>query len=235
MTKLFLFFISSFILFGKTIPITVGETLLYKASFSGINAADASLHVMDKIAIENDSVYHVQFSAKSKGPIHYLFPINDIINLWLDSETFLPVKVQENISEGNFKISRTIQFNQKQGYALVNNDTLDIDKNTQSLFSLFYFFRKHTIKNFKNRTITLIQNGKTIFLQLIVKENEKVIVPAGEYICSTVSPIRKDNKKFKNKAELNVMFSNDENQYPVKIRIKLKYGYLVLELDQILN
>ena len=235
MTKLFLFFISSFILFGKTIPIRVGETLLYKASFSGINAADASLHVMDKIAIENDSVYHVQFSAKSKGPIHYLFPINDIINLWLDSETFLPVKVQENISEGNFKISRTIQFNQKQGYALINNDTLNIDKNTQSPFSLFYFFRKHTIKNFRGKTITLIQNGKNILLQLIVTENQKVIVPAGNFVCTTISPIRKDNKKFKNKAELDIMFSNDKNQYPVKIRIKLKYGYLVLELDQILN
>ena len=54
-------------------------------------------------------------------------------------------------------------------------------------------------------------------------------------MCTEVSPVRKDNKKFKNKAELAIMFSNDKDQYPVKIRIKLKFGYLVLELDQILN
>ena len=74
-----------------------------------------------------------------------------------------------------------------------------------------------------------------IFLKLIVKENQKVIVPAGSFICTEVSPAREDNKKFKNKAELAIMFSNDKDQYPVKIRIKLKFGYLVLELDQILS
>ncbi len=233
--KLFWFFISTFILLGKNVPITVGETLLYRASFSGINAAEASLNVINKIVIENDSVYHVRFLAKSKGPIHYLFPINDEINLWLDAKTLLPIKIHENINEGNFKSSRTIQFNRKKGYALIGSDTLDINKNTQSPYSLFYFFRKHNVKNFRGKTITLIQNGKNILLQLLIKENQKVVVPAGSFICKTVSPIRKDNKKFKNKAELDIMFSNDKNQYPVKIRIKLKYGYLVLELDQILN
>ena len=39
----------------------------------------------------------------------------------------------------------------------------------------------------------------------------------------------------KNKAELDVMFSNDLKKYPVKIRLKLKYGYLVLELDKIIS
>ena len=41
--------------------------------------------------------------------------------------------------------------------------------------------------------------------------------------------------KFKNKAELDIMFSNDNKKYPVMIRLKLKYGYLKLELDQVIN
>ena len=50
----------------------------------------------------------MRFLAKSKGPIHHLFPINDEINIWLDSKTFLPIKIHENIREGNFKKSREI-------------------------------------------------------------------------------------------------------------------------------
>ena len=235
MTKLFLFLTSSLILLGKNDPLTIGETLLYKASFRGINAAEASLKVIEKTIIKNDSAYHVRFLAKSKGPIHHIFPIHDEINIWLDSKTFLPIKIHENISEGNYKKSREIYFNQKEGYAVVNDDTLNIDKITQSTFSLFYFFRKNSIEDFKGEIIPLIQNGKKIFLQLIIKENQKVIVPAGNFICTEISPIRKDNKKFKNRAELAIMFSNDKDQYPVKIRIKLKFGYLVLELDQVLS
>ena len=101
-----------------------------------------ALKVIEKTVIENDSAYHVRFLAKSKGPIHHLFPINDEINIWLDSKTFLPIKIHENISEGNFKKSREIYFNQKESYAVVNDDTLNIDKNTQSPFSLFISFAK---------------------------------------------------------------------------------------------
>ena len=132
----------------------------------------------------------MRFLAKSKGPIHHLFPINDEINIWLDSKTFLPIKIHENISEGNYKKSREIYFNQKESYAVVNDDTVNIDKNTQSPFSLFYFFRKNSIEDFRGGTITLIQNGKNIFLKLIVKENQKVIVPAGSFMCTEVSPAR---------------------------------------------
>ena len=233
--KKYLFFQSLAFVFGTSLPINVGETLFYTASFRGIHAAQASLKTIKKTVIGIDSVYHIRFTAKSEGPIDYIFPIDDEINLWLDMKTFLPVKIDEKISEGKFKRATKIHFDRKNNFALINNDTLQIQKNTQSLFSLFYFFRKNSIQEFKNKEISLIQNNKTILLNLIVQENEIVNVPSGKYICSTVSPERKDNKKFKNKAELDIMFSNDLKKYPVKIRLKLKYGYLVLELDKIIS
>ena len=68
-----------------------------------------------------------------------------------------------------------------------------------------------------------------------IKENQIVNVPYGNYICTAVSPTREDNKNFKNKAALDIMFSNDKNKYPLMIRLKLKYGYLKLELDRVIN
>ena len=235
MIKKYLFCLYLPFVFGDSVPISIGETLLYNASFRGIHAANASLKTIKKEVIGIDSVYHIQFIAKSEGPINYIFPIDDEINLWLDTKTFLPVKIHERISEGRFKRSRKIHFDRKNNFALINNDTLQIEKNTQSPFSLFYFFRKNSIKKFKNKEISLIQNNKIVQLNLSVRENEIINVPAGEYTCSIVSPEKKNNKKFKNKAELDVMFSDDLKKYPVKIRLKLKYGYLVLELDKIIS
>ena len=232
--KYFFYLFLSFAL-GDSLPINIGETLLYNASFRGIHAANASLETIKKGIVGIDSVYHIRFKAKSKGPINYIFPIDDEINLWLDIKTFLPVKIHGKISEGKYKRSRMIHFNRKNNFALINNDTLRIEKNTQSPFSLFYFFRKNSIEEFKNKEISLIQNNKTVQLNLTVRENEIISVPAGKYTCSVISPEKKNNKKFKNKAELDVMFSNDMKKYPVKIRLKLKYGYLVLELDKIIS
>ena len=151
-------------------PVSVGETLFYKASFRGIHAASASLEVIKKTVIEKDSVYHIQFKAKTRSAFNYIFPIDDKIDLWIDVKTFLPVRISEKISEGNFKRSTNLVFNRKSNYAIIDNDTLKIEKYTQSPYSLFYFFRRHNIKNFKDKKISLIQNKKTVILKLKVKE-----------------------------------------------------------------
>ena len=216
-------------------PENVGETLFYRASFRGIHAANASLEVIKKTVIDRDSVYHIQFRAKTRSVFNYIFPIDDKIDLWIDVKTFLPVKISEKISEGNFERSTNLVFNRKSNYAIIDNDTLKIEEHTQTIYSLFYFFRKHNIENFKDKRISLIQNKKTVILKLKVKENQVINVPSGNYICTTVLPTRADNKKFKNKAELDIMFSNDIKKYPVMINLKLKYGYLKLELDRITN
>ena len=230
-----LFPLSISALFGNSPIINVGEKLVYQASFSGIYAADASLEVIERTVVENDSVYHIRFIAKSRGAFNYIFPINDEINLWIDTKTFLPIKIDEQINEGNFKRSQIIFFDRNDNVALVNNDTLSIKDNTQSPYSLFYFFRTKNFQSYRNQKISLIQNNKTVLLNLKIKENEIVNVPAGKYTCTTVSPVREDHKKFKNKAELDIMFSEGVKRHPVKIRLKLKYGYLILKLSQIVN
>ena len=235
MIKKILFSINCLALFVNAMPAHVGETLFYKASFRGIHVASASLEVTKKTIIEKDSVYHIQFRAKTRSAFSYIFPINNEIDLWIDIKTFLPVKISEKISEGNFKRSTNLVFNRKSNHAIVDNDTLSIEKYTQSPYSLFYFFRKHNIENFKDKRISLIQNKKTVILKLKVREDQIVNVPSGNYTCTTVLPTREDNKKFKNNAELDIMFSNDTKKYPVMIRLKLKYGYLKLELDRVIN
>ncbi len=232
--KIILYFSFSF-LFCQNIPFEIGEKLLFNASFSGLNAASASLEVIEKLKINNKNVYHIKFTAKSKGAINYLFPINDEVDLWLDEKTLLPVRIHENINEGNYRRLRKINFNHKNGYAIINNDSINIDHTTQSPYSLFYFFRMQNIMKFIHQDITLIQNGKIIKLKLDINKDEKIIVPAGTYTCLTISPKRKDDKQFKNKAEMDIFFSNDENQYPVKIRLSLKIGSLILKLREIIN
>ena len=68
-----LFPLSISALFGNSPIINVGEKLVYQASFSGIYAADASLEVIERTVVENDSVYHIKFIAKSRGLLTIFF------------------------------------------------------------------------------------------------------------------------------------------------------------------
>ena len=140
-------------------PFKIGEELNYNASFGSIDAARGSLKVLKKELINNIMTYHVRFSARSKGVINYLFPIDDQIDIWLNEHSLLPIKILANIREGKFKKQSETYINHESGYAVTNGDTIEILNDIHSPHSLFYFFvdkkfpkwRARLLKQFRER------------------------------------------------------------------------------------
>ena len=213
----------------------IGEKLKYSAYFGGVPAADASLEVLGKEKLNGASAYHVRFTARSKGLIHYLFPINDMIDLWLDEDSLLTVKELLQIREGNYRKSQKTIFNHNKNFMILNSDTLVIPDNTHSPYALFYFFRNKNFNLAKLNTLNTISGKKTTALKVEIKEDVQVNVPAGNFTCTKITPTKLNEKKFKNRSQMSILFSDDENRYPVKIWLTMKYGSLVLELESITN
>ena len=233
--KLIIFLFLFSYVFGKNIPFDVGEILNYNASFSNIKAARGSLKVLNKETINGVKTYHVQFTAYTKGITDYLFPINDVIDLWLTEDSLIPVRVKTDIHEGKYHKKSLLDLYHDSEYAIIGNDTISIESGIHSPYSLFYFFRNQDVSITNGITIKTIQRKTIIPLKVNIDENIQISVPAGDFLCSKITPERSDNKQFKNKASMFILFSNDNNRYPVKIWLKLKFGALVLELDEIIN
>ena len=234
MNLLIVFFFSLSFAFSSS-NMKIGEKLKYSAYFGGVPAAEASLEIIGKEKLNGTSTYHVRFSARSKGIINYLFPINDKIDLWLTEDSLLTVKESLRIREGNYKKSQEMILNHSKNFVVLNSDTLTIPGNTHSPYALFYFFR---IKEFSQVELDTLHttNGKRITdLKVEIERDVKVNVPAGSFTCTKISPMKLDEKEFKNKSQMSMLFSNDENRYPVKIWLTMKYGSLVLELNKITN
>ena len=232
MNLLIVFFFSLSLAFSSS-NMKIGEKLKYSAYFGGVPAAEASLEIIGKEKLNGTSTYHVRFSARSKGIINYLFPINDKIDLWLTEDSLLTVKESLRIREGNYKKSQEMILNHSKNFSVLNSDTLTIPGNTHSPYALFYFFR---IKEFSQVELDTLHttNGKRITdLKVEIERDVKVNVPTGSFTCTKISPMKLDEKEFKNKSQMSMLFSNDENRYPVKIWLTMKYGSLVLELNKI--
>ena len=127
---LFLFLFS--FVSGKDIPFDVGEILNYDASFSNIKAARGSLKVLDKETVNGVKTYHVQFKAYTKGITDYLFPINDVIDLWLTEDSLITVRVRTDIHEGKYHKKRNLDLYHDSGYAIAGNDTIPMQSGTHS-------------------------------------------------------------------------------------------------------
>jgi len=234
MKPLIFFFFPLSLLFSD-FPFEIGEKLHYKGSFKGINAAQCALEVLKKEKINNIMTYHVQFIAKSIGITNFLFPINDKIDIWLSEDSLFTVRIIENIQEGNYKYSSEINLYPEYGFAVTNKDTFLVNEKVHSPYALFYFFRSKNLMDLKGQNIKTIQNKKIIPLDILIEENIEVSVGAGKFQCTKIEPVKKNKKKFKNNGEISILFSNDQNRYPVKIWLKLKYGSLILELEKIIN
>ena len=213
----------------------IGEKLQYSAYFGGVPAAEASLEIIGKEKLNGASTYHVRFSARSKGIINYLFPINDRIDLWLTEDSLLTVKESLRIREGNYKKSQEMILNHNKDFVVLDSDTLAIPGNTHSPYALFYFFRMNEFNQIVLDTLHTTNGKKTTALKVEIERDVKVDVPAGSFNCTKITPIKLNNKEFKNRSQMSMLFSNDVNRYPVKIWLTMKYGSLVLELDNITN
>ena len=234
MNLLIVFFFSLSLAFSSS-SMKIGEKLNYSAYFGGVPAAKASLEIIGKEKLNGTSTYHVRFRARSKGIINYLFPINDKIDLWLTEDSFLTVKESLRIREGNYKKSQEMILNHNKNFLVLDSDTLTIPGNTHSPYALFYFFRMNDFNQVVKDTLHTTNGKKTTALKVEIERDVKVTVPAGSFDCNKVTPRKLNDKEFKNRSQMSMLFSNDENRYPVKIWLKMKYGSLVLELDDITN
>ena len=234
MNLLIIFFFSLSLAFSSS-SMKIGEKLNYSAYFGGVPAAEASLEIIGKEKLNGTSTYHVRFSARSKGIINYLYPINDKIDLWLTEDSFLTVKESLRIREGNYKKSQEMILNHNKKFLVLDSDTLTIPGNTHSPYALFYFFRMNDFNQVVKDTLHTTNGKKTTALKVEIERDVKVTVPAGSFDCNKITPRKLNDKEFKNRSQMSMLFSNDENRYPVKIWLTMKYGSLVLELDNITN
>ena len=222
------------ILIGQSAwPFQIGERLTYDVSFTGITAGQASLEVVNDTVLNNNHQLHIRFNARTTFPVSSIYTINDQVDTWLDSKYLYTKKLTKNIREGNYKNDSYTIIDYDQSIAITNGDTVIIDQFLRDPYSLFYFLR--TIPLIIDETIdfTAFDGKKITPFQVITKTKETINTMAGTFSCLVVKPFRKGATLLKNKGDMMIWFSDDKIRLPIQIRIKLKYGSMLLKIKDI--
>ena len=214
-------------------PFQIGEKLTYNVSFTGITAGQASLEVVNDTVVNNNHQLHIRFNARTTFPVSSIYTINDQVDTWLDSKYLYTKKLTKNIREGNYKNDSYTIIDYDQSIAITNGDTVIIDQFLRDPYSLFYFLR--TIPLIIDETIdfTAFDGKKITPFQVITKTKETINTMAGTFSCLVVKPFRKGATLLKNKGDMMIWFSDDKIRLPIQIRIKLKYGSMLLKIKDI--
>jgi len=228
-------FLSIFtILHGQSAwPFQVGERLNYNVSFTGITAGQASLEVVNDAEVDNYHQLHIRFIAKTTFPLSAIYAINDQIDTWLDSKYLYTRKLTKKIREGNYKKDLYTIIDYDQSIAITNGDTIIIDQFLHDSYSLFYYLRTIPLNIGETINFAAFDGKKITPFQIITKTKETINTMAGTFPCLVVKPFREGTTLLKNKGDMMIWFSDDKNRLPIQIRIKLKYGSMLLKLKDI--
>ena len=208
------------------------EVLNYSAYFSGIHVANATLKSKQKKDLNNKDILNIEFQAKSRSSVKYIFPINDIISIDVETENWEPIRVEKKLREGNYIHNSVAEFNHDERKFIFKKDTIAFLENVMNPYSLIYFFRTKKLTPDTSYQINIVDNKKIMALSFNVEHREKIKIPKGSFFANKIWPQRNDGRPFKNAGKMTIWYSENE-KIPVMINLKLKFGSLNLELVEI--
>ena len=208
------------------------EKLLYSASFGGVDVATATLKSKKIKNIENQDILRIEFKAKSKPSLKYIFPINDKIIIDVDLNTWQPLKVDKKIREGSYKQNSLSIFDHKNNMFIYKKDSISYDGEIFNPYSLIYYFRTLDFSSDENYKIQVVDNKKVTPLKFFTDKKVEVKTAFGKFYANKIWPKKINGEPFKNAGKITIWVS-DKDKLPIIINLKMKFGSLNLELEEV--
>ena len=216
-----------------------GEWLSFKMSYSGwLKAGKATLKLTeDKLS----ELYHVKAIGKTTGPIKWFFKVEDYYQSYFSNKSGLPKKFIRKINEGGHTKNLTIDFDQSNNKAIVNNikkkSTKEFTTNNdvQDMLSVFYFLRNNynldQIKEDNELSINMFFDSENYELKMKFLGLDTINTKFGKIKCIKLRPFVQSGRVFKEKESLTLWISADNNKIPIRIKADLVVGSIRVDLD----
>jgi Protein of unknown function (DUF3108). len=173
------------------------EKLLYKASFGGVDVAKATLKSKKFKNIQNQDILRIEFKAKSKPSLKYIFPINDKIIIDIDLNTWQPIKVDKKIREGGYKQNSISTYDHKNKMFIYEKDSISYDGEIFNPYSLIYYFRTLDFSSDANYEIQVVDNKKVTPLKFFADKKVKIKTVLGKFYANKIWPKKMNGEPFK--------------------------------------
>jgi len=209
------------------VPFTVGEELVFHATFGVLPAGTARMRVEGIDSVRGRAAYHVVFTIDGGIPF---FRVHDRYESWVDVETLSSLRHRQQVSEGHYKRTTTYEIYPERAAYQKNGDSLVASvSNPLDDGSFIYAVRAAAVKvgetRQENRYFRPDRNP-VVFAGL---RKETVSVPAGTFTAVVVAPTIRTKGMFAEGGEAQVWFSDDDRRVPVQL--KTKFGGFTIKLE----
>jgi hypothetical protein len=200
------------------VPFTVGEEMVYKASFGVFPAGTARMRVDGIETVRDRQAYHLVFTIDGGIPG---FRIHDRYDSWVDVETLSSLRHRQEISEGRYTRNTTYEIYPERAQYQKNDEPMQqsVD-NPLDDGSFVYAVRTIPLQVGETARLDRYFRPDRNPVTLTGLRTESVRVGAGTFDAIVVSPSIKANGLFSENGNAEIWFTDDERRLPVKIKSK---------------
>jgi hypothetical protein len=200
------------------------EELVYRVDFIGITMGYARFRYRGKVTIAGKPVYHLNVRAWTSGVLSFIFPINEMIDYYLDTETLAPVrqeftqreKDKDDVAFYDQETGRITYRYRESGKIRKQVDTIP---SVYDPVSVAYYFRWRDL-GAENRPRNVYGGRKLYQISSRILGNERIHTEQGDVDTIAVLPLIRRNGKPDDKGDLKIWFSNDDRRVPVRLYAK---------------
>ena len=200
------------------------EELVYRVDFIGITMGYARFRYQGKVSIAGKPAYHLNVRAWTSGVLSYIFPINETIDYYLDTESLAPIRQEftqrerekDDVALYDQETGR-ITYRYRQSGAI--RKQVDTIPSIYDPVSVAYYFRWKDL-GVENRPRNMYGGRKVYQISSRVLGYERIQTAHGEVDTIAILPLIRRDGKPDDKGDLKIWFSNDDRRVPVRLYAK---------------
>ncbi|MCZ4693401.1 DUF3108 domain-containing protein [Ancylomarina euxinus] len=219
---------------GGTILKKKTEHLKYVIHYGFIRGGKASLKLKSE-RYKGQDVHHLILSGHTTGLTNSLFGVKNTYESFVDRESLLPIKAIRDIKEGNYKRYNELIFDRENNkvYSKRSGEH-DVVEGVHDILSAFYFARMKLFNSDlvegQDLKIDTYFSDEPFLLQFKFMGYETINSKIGKIKCYKFIPVVETGRAFKNKDDMHIWISADENKVPVRVQFDLFIGSLRCDL-----
>jgi uncharacterized protein DUF3108 len=208
--------------------LTVGERLEYEVKFGPIKVGRASMEVMGVENVRGRPAWHTRFQVTG-GTL--FFHVNDILESWIDVETFSSLRFRQQLSEGSRdRLYEYEIFPEKATFIQKGKPERPSVPRPLDDGSFLYFLRTVSLEVGVSYEFPRYFIPDRNPVRLEVLKRDSIEVPAGRFDALLIQPVIKAKGVFSEDGHAEVWISNDSEHLLLQMTSHLKIGSINLYL-----
>ena len=214
------------------VPFKVGERLTYQAKLNFLDAGSATMSVVGIEEIRGRPAYHTVFDIKGRV---LFFHVDDHYESWFDTAQLVSLRHVQHIDESAYHANRTYEFYPERRVYVRNGKEFPSVAEPLDEGSFVYFMRSVLLEVGKTYDFDRNYHPDRNPVTIHVVRREEIEVPAGRFNALVLRPTIKSKGLFSEKGNAEVWLADDSTRAILRLKSKLPFGTLYLELKQIEN